>query len=187
MRSDIGDHAVRLVVTDPGGLIAEQRFDLTVVAANAPEAPTGLTATARDATSIQLRWGAGSSEATTFLVERRQEGAAWQAIAELGPETTSYTDSGLVCAITFSYRVSAIREAMRSAPSTSTAVTPTQLRLRQYQQSGPPQAIGGPGGADLTLAVYDAGILTDVDVQLAIQHIAAGVLRSRIGAISRAC
>jgi titin len=79
-----------------------------------PEAPTGLGATALSSSRIGLLWTDNSSSEDGFKLERSSDGVSFSEIATLGPNATSYTDTGLTANGTYSYRVRAFAAARLS-------------------------------------------------------------------------
>ena len=101
----------------------------TTDAATAPDAPTGLTATARGKGTIVLSWSAPASDGgaaiTGYRIEWSADGAApWSdLVANTGSGATGYPDTGLADETTRHYRVSAINAAGTSAPSNTASGT----------------------------------------------------------------
>lgn len=90
--------------------------------ATVPDAPTGLVATAVDATQIDLAWTApaydGGAPITGYRIEVSEDGAAWaDLVPNTGVATTSYLHIGLEPGSTRFYRVSAINSAGTGMPS----------------------------------------------------------------------
>jgi len=105
-----------------------------VDAAAPPAAPSGLTATAVSASRIDLNWTDNSATEDGFRIERCTgvmvpcADASFAQIAQTGPNTTTYSDTGLSAATSYSYRVRAFNGAGNSAYSnTATAMTPVPL------------------------------------------------------------
>jgi hypothetical protein len=99
----------------------------------APDAPSGLAASATSSSQISLSWSDNASDETGFRVER-STGGAFSQIATLGANATSYSDTGLAAATAYSYRVRAYNSSGDSAYS-GTASATTQA------------ASGGGGGS----------------------------------------
>lgn len=77
-------------------------------ACSPPPAPTGLTATARTASTITLAWTDASSNELGFHVERGPaDTGPWTRLAGSPADAVSYQDGGLTPATTFFYRVGA--------------------------------------------------------------------------------
>lgn len=88
-----------------------------------PPAPTGLVATAGDA-SVELAWSAVAS-ATSYIIERGTSAQGpFQSIAD-PVQATSYADAGLVNGTTYHYRVLARNSAGAGAASAVAEATPT--------------------------------------------------------------
>lgn len=71
-------------------------------------APSGLTISTIDETVLLLSWIDNSDDETGFAVERSSNGTVWSEVATLSE--TTYRDSGLACATSYSYRVRAYRD-----------------------------------------------------------------------------
>lgn len=90
-----------------------------------PAAPSGLMATAIDTGQIDLSWIDNSSNESNFRIERRTGAGAFAEIATVGPNVTTYSDTGLAAETTYTYRVRASNSAGTSAYSNeATATTP---------------------------------------------------------------
>lgn len=74
---------------------------------NPPAAPSGLIATVISGTQINLAWVDNSSDESNFVLERKTGTGAYGVIATLPANTTSYQDTGLAKATTYTYRVKA--------------------------------------------------------------------------------
>jgi galactose oxidase len=86
-------------------------------------APSNLTATAVSASQINLSWTDNSNNETGFKVERSKHGRRFKRIATLGENVTTYSDSGLSRATTYSYRVRAYNSGGNSAYSNTVSAT----------------------------------------------------------------
>ncbi len=93
----------------PGGT-----FDLEVISGFLPDPPSNLTATPVSGSEVQLAWQDNSDNEDGFVVERKPYGGDalnWRQVADLGVNTTSYTDTDSVHGmIQYTYRVGAYRE-----------------------------------------------------------------------------
>ncbi|MCC2667927.1 MAG: putative secreted protein, partial [Armatimonadetes bacterium] len=67
--------------------------------------PTGLTVTATAMGTLRVAWVDASAIETFYLVERAANGSGFTEIGSVGPNQTSYLDTGLPSDMTFSYRV----------------------------------------------------------------------------------
>lgn len=89
-----------------------------------PNPPSDLTATAISTSQIDLAWSDNSANESGFKIERAKRNASFVQIAQTGPATTSFSDSGLAGNTQYSYRVRAFNRAGNSAYSnTATAKT----------------------------------------------------------------
>ncbi|MBN1672640.1 MAG: lamin tail domain-containing protein [Kiritimatiellae bacterium] len=81
-----------------------------------PAAPSALVATAVSGSRVDLGWHDNSGNEAGFKIDRRLTGTSeWVRIATLGPDTASYSDSGLPEETTFYYQVKAYNGAGSSA------------------------------------------------------------------------
>ncbi len=98
------------------------------VVPTAPNAPTGLTATAASTSQINLSWTApsnnGGSAVTGYTIERSASGSTWSTIvANTGSTGTTYANTGLTANTAYTYRVSAINLVGTSSPSSTASAT----------------------------------------------------------------
>ena len=128
---DIAGNDAATFTTGSGGVPAVTNSS-TVVAATAPGAPTGLTATASGTTTINLSWTApasnGGSAITGYKIEvSSDDGMTWtDLVADTNSPATTYPHTGLAAGATRHYRVSAINTAGTGASSRiDTATTGT--------------------------------------------------------------
>lgn len=115
---------------------------------NTPAAPTELAVTPISTSQINLSWADNSSNETGFQVERKKSSGTFALVANLPPNTTTYSDTGLTKKTTYTYRVSSLNGASTSltysqevsattfddvpAPAanlTAKAVSPSQINL----------------------------------------------------------
>lgn len=106
-----------------------QPFALVVRGAQAapppaiPGEPSNLTATAISSSQINLSWTASSGTVDSYKIERCQ-GAGCSSFAQIGTSTTtSYSDTGLSAATSYSYRVRASNAGGDSTYSTTASAT----------------------------------------------------------------
>ena len=116
----------RVRATD-GQTFSPYSYPAGAMTAALPAAPTSLSATAASATEINLSWVDNATNETTYKIERcLQAGcASFTEIAQLGPDVTTYTNSGLSAGQTYSYRVRAANDGGNSAYSNIAAATTT--------------------------------------------------------------
>ena len=88
----------------------------------APPAPSGLVATV-SASQVDLRWEGNAGDLANYLVERSLDNATWTTLATLSPQSTTYTDSGVVERTTYYYRVQAANDQGISTSSTAAVTT----------------------------------------------------------------
>jgi fibronectin type 3 domain-containing protein len=89
----------------------------------APQAPTGLTAAAVSSSQINLSW-TGVGGATSYKVLRSTDGGGtWTQVATVGANVTSYQNTGLASATTYSYCVVASNAGGDSSPSNLASAT----------------------------------------------------------------
>jgi large repetitive protein len=72
-----------------------------------PTAPSGLTATTRSDTRIDLAWVDNSGTEQDFRIERRSGSGGFAQVATAAPDQTSHEDRGLATETTYTYRVRA--------------------------------------------------------------------------------
>ena len=155
-----------------------------------PNAPSNVTGTATSATQIKLSWADNSNNETGFQIER-WNGSAWAQIGTVGPNVTTYADTGLSPSTTYYYEVVAYNSAGTAwAASYVTVATSTAFtRGQQFtfnQEGGFVAAPYHPSSnSGVTIAVgYDmkersaASIVSDL--------VAAGVDRNTATKLSQA-
>ncbi len=96
---------------------------LPATGGNAPAAPSNLTATVASATQINLSWADNSSNEDGFAVERSTDGTTFAPLATVAANATTYTDTGLTAATTYTYRVRATSSGGNSGYSNTAAAT----------------------------------------------------------------
>jgi hypothetical protein len=117
-----GGAPARLLWSAPG--ISQQVVPTTYLFPSAlPQAPTSLTAQPLSTSRIQLAWVDRSGKEMGFKVFRASNGGALQRIATLAPNTTSFTDSGLIESTDYTYQVIAYNDSGSSAPAGPTTAT----------------------------------------------------------------
>ena len=128
-----------------------------VSAATAPDAPTGLRATADGETGIDLSWTApavdGGADITGYRIEVSADGgSSWtDRVADTGSVDTIHSHTGLSAGATRHYRVSAINDVGTGTPSGVAYATTalSDLLVGNTGQSGDPdvtEAIGDQDG-----------------------------------------
>ncbi len=92
---------------------------------SAPAGPSNLVATPLSGTEIRLTWTDNATNETGYSIERSTDGTTWNAIANLGANSTSCLDMGVTAGVTYSYRVRAFNGTTASAYSNQVSATPT--------------------------------------------------------------
>ena len=87
-----------------------------------PKAPSGLAATAVSTSEIDLAWTNNATDQTGFRIERQAPDGSWAAVTNVAASATSYADTGLTKATTYSYRVVATND-LDSQPSNVASAT----------------------------------------------------------------
>jgi lysophospholipase L1-like esterase/fibronectin type 3 domain-containing protein len=130
----------------------------TTEAIPVPNAPASMTATAVSSTQINVAWGNVTGE-TGYRVERSVGGATWSAVATTAADVTSYANTGLASATTYSYRVVAFNASGDSQPSpVATATTQTAADTIPPTSPAGLRASSAKGKANLSWDVStDAG------------------------------
>ena len=142
---DIAGNDAATFTTGSGG-VPPVTNSSTVVAATAPAAPTGLTATASGTTTINLSWTApgnnGGAAITGYKIEVSSDGASWSdLVADTTSTATTYPHTGLTAGATRHYRVSAINTvgaggASNISRASLTAEVPTSWSLKPAGMAG---------------------------------------------------
>nr|BAL58743.1 hypothetical protein HGMM_OP2C291 [Candidatus Acetothermum autotrophicum] len=109
--------------------------------AKPPSAPSGLNATAKSPTAIDLSWRDNSDNEDGFKIERQPSQGTWREIATVGKNTTSYSDTGLNPSTTYCYRVRAYNAAGASDYSNTSCATTTSLNRPPTADAGPDQTV----------------------------------------------
>ena len=122
-----GTYAAALTVTDNGGASGTATRTVVVTASLPPTAPTNLTATALSRSSIGLRWTNRAISQTEVRVERCTGLGckAFVQVATLAGTATTFTNTGLARATTYTYRVRA-KNAAGLSPYSNTAAARTR-------------------------------------------------------------
>jgi len=120
----------------------------TTLAAPAPAAPSGLSATAASSSGINLAWTDNSTNENGFRIERKTGASGtYSQVASVGTNVTSYADTGLSASTTYYYRVRAYNtndnsdysneaNASTSTPAAPAPAAPSGLSATAASSSG---------------------------------------------------
>ncbi|HZN37341.1 MAG TPA: fibronectin type III domain-containing protein, partial [Planctomycetota bacterium] len=97
-----------------------------------PAAPTGLTATAAGTSQINLAWVDNSSNEATFEIERSTDGSNFFPAGSVGPDVTTFADTGRSPATTYWYRVFANNAVGASGYSNIALATTASVSVADY-------------------------------------------------------
>jgi hypothetical protein len=89
-----------------------------------PNAPTNLVLSVVSDSAIALTWNDNSTTETGFEIQRSTDGVNFSTIATVGPNVTTYTDTGLVAGTDYTYQVRALTST-GSTGFSNTATAPT--------------------------------------------------------------
>jgi Fibronectin type III domain len=128
----VADHATNQILKYNGGtgaylgvLVTAGSGGLNIPYALAflpPRAPSQLAPAMVTGTQILLSWIDNSDDATGFAVWRRGGGHDWAQITTLPGGTTTYTDTGLLSGVPYTYQVTAVNAVGPSVPSNTLTV-----------------------------------------------------------------
>jgi titin len=105
--------------------------------ATAPNAPSGVEASAGSHNQVSLAWADNASDESGFRIERSLDGGAWSSLATVGANVTSYDDNSVGGDSAYTYRVAAYNGAGDSAwAASNSVVTPSTPAGPALQASG---------------------------------------------------
>src|SRR6185436_2886465 len=114
-------YSYRVRATNAGGSSTPSGTATATTPVAPPSAPTGLVATPVSSTQINVTWQA-SVGATGYRIERSVNGgASWATAGTTG--ATTFDDTGLTAATTYTYRVVATNAGGESSPSATSSAT----------------------------------------------------------------
>ncbi len=135
-------------------LLTGGRINAYLSLSGKPASPVNIKAKTKSKTRIDLSWFDGSHGEDGFEIECKEEPAgAFQQIATVGPNTSSYSDTGLTNKTTYTYRVRAFRGGNTS--DFSSTVTATAQAVAD-NDSGGGGGGGGGGGCFIATAAFDS-------------------------------
>jgi hypothetical protein len=97
-----------------------------------PVAPANLIATPVSPNQINLAWQDKSNNEFGFRIERSPDSTSWSQIASVGPNVTSYANTGLACSSTYFYRVRAYNLDNSPYSNIANAVTASCPNINMY-------------------------------------------------------
>jgi hypothetical protein len=89
-----------------------------------PNAPTGLTATVVNATSVKLNWTDNSTTENQFRIQRSSDGMSWSTAGNVSANVTTYTVTGLIPGQISYFRVRAVDGGSTSAYTAVVSAVP---------------------------------------------------------------
>jgi subtilisin family serine protease len=129
--------------------------------------PTNLVATVQSSSQIRLTWTDNATGEDNYTVERKTPGGAFVSVATLGPNATTFTDSGLSASTTYIYRV----KALNTVPALSFSSNEASGTTPAPGAPPPPAASsdsdgGGGGGCSIGARQNTATAMADLGVLL---------------------
>ncbi len=132
----------------------------TISASTRLAAVTGTSFTARNPTSLSLQWTDIAGE-TTYRIERSTDGTTYSALATVGQNVTTYTDSTVTPLTEYYYRVVGVNALTESASATAIfTATPAAAALPApwaASDIGSIPGVGATGLASGTFTVLSSG------------------------------
>lgn len=142
----------------------------TAMPTAAPISPGNLAASPVSSGQIVLNWSDNSDNEAGFRVERSLDGANWTEIANLGADTSHFSNTGLAPATEYSYRVSAYNGNGDSGfAGLVSAITPAAESRSGPDAIAPRVNIGNP--ANGTQIGERVGIVAKASDNVAVQSI----------------
>ena len=134
------------------------------VAADPPDAPTGLGATTTTARTVKLDWTAptdtGAGDITGYQIEVSTDSASnWTVLeADTGSDSTTYTDEGLTPETRYDYRVSAINaDGVGAASSSINTTTEAVVTISSIAITSDPDTGGNTDDDDYYQGIKEPG------------------------------
>lgn len=152
---------------------ADSSYSNSAVTVTPLNSPTGLTATALSGSQVKLTWADNSQSEDGYKIERRGSDGNYSQIAVVGPNTATYTDSGLNQATTYWYRVRAYNGAAGDSLYSNEASVTTLT-------AGGEGSGGGGGGGGCSIGIRQDGKTSGADIAvLFISFLIISVMRRR--------
>src|SRR6185503_9289547 len=122
-----------------------------------PTPPSGLGATPTSSTAITVNWTDAAANEDGFKIERKTGAGAFVQVGTVGPNVTTYADSGLTASTAYSYQVRAYNTGGDSAYSnTASATTSPAIPT-------PPSGLGATATSSTTISVNWTDAATNED------------------------
>lgn len=123
--------------------------------------PAGLSSTAISTSQINLSWTDNSQTEEGFKIERKSAGGDFVQIATIGPNVSTYSNTGLNPATSYTYRVRAYNTAAVNSSYSNESSATTQTQTDGGSSSG-----GGGGGCSIGARQNTATAIADIAVLL---------------------
>lgn len=109
-----------------------------IISDNPPEAPSNVTVASVTTNSIKLNWVDNSTDEDGFVIETMGD-SGFEEIATLSSDVTSFDDTDLSPATSYTYRIASVREGIKSHytpnTTTSTEAIPNEAPVAQFTTS----------------------------------------------------
>lgn len=139
----------RVKAVNSAGSTSGANVSFKTAACPVPIAPSNLVATVASSTQINLSWRDNSSNETGFKIERKTGATGvWAQIGTVAANVVSFSNTGLVRAVPYFYRVRAYNAAANSGYSNQIGATTANC-------TSATTALAVPGSATGTLATTD--------------------------------
>jgi hypothetical protein len=127
-----------------------------------PPVPSDLAAVAVSNDRVNLTWSLASSLEDGFRIERASAGGAWMLVADLPADSTAWPDTGLDCATTYVWRVSAYNCAGATGfaqvqAGTGACCQASSFCTAQPSSVGPGMAIAASGSSSIAAGDFTLG------------------------------
>src|SRR5213596_3154871 len=146
----VGTYSYTVAARDAAGNISPNSAtaSITIADTTAPTTPTGLTGAAAGSSGANLSWSASTDNVgvTSYIVRRN-------GVQVATPATTSYADTGLSAATTYSYTVAARDAAGNISPNSASVSVTTAIAADTTPPTTPTgltAAVAGSTGANLS-------------------------------------
>ncbi len=152
------DYTYGVAAYNSGAQSVLSNLSENMVQLSPPAAPTQTQATAVTSSSVSLSWFDDAKDESGFHVYRSDDGENYSLVADLGADSTSFTDSGLNPGTSYSYEVSSWSAAGEAyAMSSVSVVTQTTARLAPAVMQNTPAMPAAPGNVAFS-SVTNSGL-----------------------------